>query len=99
MFDQEFGNVFLQTGESALDEKLFEEMKKTCADPRFVFEEGKYLLWEEPQKDNLYVAGVDISEGVGEAASVIQIFDITDLREIKQVAIYHNREISPYNLS
>ena len=99
VFDQEFGNVFLQTGESALDEKLFEEMKETCADPRFVFEEGKYLLWEEPQKDNLYVAGVDISEGVGEAASVIQIFDITDLREIKQVAIYHNREISPYNFT
>jgi len=99
VFDQEFGNVFLQTGESALDEKLFEEMKENCIEPKFVFEEGKYLLWDEPQKDNLYVAGVDISEGVGEAASVIQILDITDLREIKQVAVYHNREISPYNFT
>lgn len=99
VFDQEFGNVFLQTGESALDEKLFEEMKSDCAEPNYIFEDGKYLMWEEPNQDKLYVAGVDISEGVGEAASVIQILDITDLREIKQVAIYHDRTISPYNFT
>ena len=92
-------NVFLQTGESALDEKLFEEMKRECTEPKFVFNEGKYLMWDEPDKERIYVAGVDISEGVGEAASVIQILDITDLREIKQVAIYHDRTISPYNLT
>jgi hypothetical protein len=99
VFDQEFGNIFLQTGESALDEKLFEEMKRECTEPKFVFNEGKYLMWDEPDKEKIYVAGVDISEGVGEAASVIQILDITDLREIKQVAIYHDRTISPYNLT
>ena len=98
-FDQEFGNVFLQTGESAVDEKLFEEMKAECSEPKFVFDEGHYLLWEEPNRDHIYVAGVDICEGVGEAASVIQIFDLTDLREIKQVATYHNRTISPYNFT
>jgi hypothetical protein len=86
-FDQEFGNVFLQTGESAVDEKLFEEMKAECSEPKFVFDEGHYLLWEEPNRDHIYVAGVDICEGVGEAASVIQIFDLTDLREIKQVQL------------
>jgi len=99
VFDQEFGNVFLQAGESALDEKLFEEMKTECVEPRFVFNEGKYLLWDEPDKDKIYVVGVDISEGIGEAASVVQILDITDLREIKQVAIYHDRQISPYNFT
>jgi len=99
VFDQEFGNIFLQTGESALDEKLFEEMKRECIEPKFIFNEGKYLMWDEPDKEKIYVAGVDISEGVGEAASAIQILDITDLREIKQVAIYHDRTISPYNLT
>jgi len=98
-FDQEFGNVFLQTGESALDEKLFEEMKSDCTEPKFVFDEGHYLLWEEPDKEKIYVAGVDISEGVSQAASVIQILDMTNLREIKQVATYHNRMISPYNFT
>lgn len=99
VFDQEFGNVFLQTGESALDEKVFEEMKGECTEPKFVFNEGKYLMWDEPDKEKIYVAGVDISEGVGEAASVVQILDITDLREIKQVATYHDRTISPYNFT
>jgi hypothetical protein len=99
VFDQEFGNVFLQTGESALDEKLFEEMKSECTEPKFVFEDGKYFLWDEPNKEKIYVAGVDISEGVGEAASVIQILDITNLRQIEQVAVYHNRNISPYNFT
>lgn len=98
-FDQEFGNVFLQTGESAVNEILFEQLKSECADPTFVFDEGKYLLWDEPSNDKIYVAGVDISEGVGEAASVVQVLDITDLRDIKQVATYHNRTISPINFT
>lgn len=98
-FDQEFGNVFLETGESAVNEHLFDELKTECAEPTFVFDEGHYLLWEEPNQEKIYVAGVDISEGVSEAASVVQILDITDLRSIKQVAEYHNRNISPINFT
>ncbi|CAB5226374.1 large terminase protein [uncultured Caudovirales phage] len=98
-FDQEFGNTFLQTGESAIDEAFFEKLKAECAEPTFVFDEGHYLLWKEPDKERLYVVGVDVAEGVGEAASVVQVLDITDLRNIEQVAIYHNRNISPYNFT
>lgn len=98
-FDQEFGNVFLQTGESAVNEKLFEELKLECCEPRYIFDSGDYLMWEEPSQEKTYTVGVDISEGVGEAASVIQVLDITDLREIKQVATYHNRSISPINFT
>lgn len=98
-FDQEFGNVFIQTGESAINEKLFLELKSECYDPPFIFDEGKYLLWEEPNKDGIYVVGVDVSEGVGEAASCVQVLDMSDLRNIKQVAIYHDRNISPYNFT
>ena len=98
-FDQEFGNVFLQTGESMVNEQLFDELKINCADPAFVFDEGHYKLWEEPNEERIYVAGVDISEGVGLAASVIQIFDFTDLRDIKQVASFHDRNISPINFT
>ncbi len=50
-FDQEFGNVFLQTGESAINEKLFDELKEECTQPTYVYDDGKYLLWEEPDKD------------------------------------------------
>lgn len=98
-FDQEFGNVFLQTGESSVGEKLFEELKSDIKEPDYVYDDGKYLLWDTFKEDRIYIAGVDISEGVGQAASVIQIFDITNLRNIEQVAIYHDKNISPYNFT
>jgi len=98
-FDQEFGCQFLQTGESTIDDQLYETMKNTCHDPEFIFDDGKYLLWEEPDPDNIYVVGVDVSEGVGLDASCIQILDITHLSNIKQVAVYHNNNISPYQFT
>jgi hypothetical protein len=98
-FDQEFGNVFLQTGESSVNEKMFEEMKTDIKEPEFIYDDGKYILFDTVKQDRIYVAGVDISEGVGAAASVIQILDITNLKNIEQVAIYHNRNISPYNFT
>lgn len=98
-FQQEFCNEFIQTGESSINEKLFEELKSEIREPEFVYDEGKYMLWDSFKQDHIYVAGVDISEGVGEAASVIQILDITNLKEIEQVGIYHDRNISPYNLT
>ena len=98
-FNQEFGNQFLDSGESAVDEAIFEKLKQECTSPEFVFDEGSYLLWEEPDPQKIYVVGVDIAEGVGENASVIQIFDVTDLTNITQVATYWNNKISPYNFT
>lgn len=95
-FDQEFGCQFLQTGESTIDDELYELMKNSCRDPEYVFDDGNYLLWNEPDMDHIYTVGVDVSEGVGLDASVIQIMDITDLTNIKQVATYRNNKISPY---
>jgi len=98
-FDQEFGNVFLQTGESVVNEKLFEDLKQEVREPLFVYEDGSYLLFDTYKPDHIYVAGVDVSEGVGEASSVVQILDITNLRSIEQVAIFCNNNISPYNFT
>jgi hypothetical protein len=95
-FQQEFENVFLESGETAIDEILFEKLKKECTEPEWVFEEGNYKMWEEPNPNNLYAMGVDVSEGVNEAATVVQVLDITDPGTMKQVAVYHNRKISPY---
>lgn len=86
---------FDQVGEAAIDTDLFESMKKYTFEPLYVYEDGKYLLWEQPNEERIYAAGVDISEGIGKNASVIQILDITEPRNIKQVAVYHNNKISP----
>ena len=98
-FNQEFGCQFLETGESVLDDGIIDKLKTNCQEPKYIFDDGKYLMWETSDDTKTYVAGVDISEGVGLAASVVQILDITDLTEIKQVAIYHNNHISPYQFS
>jgi hypothetical protein len=86
---------FDQVGESAIDGELFDEMKRHTMDPIFLYDDGHYKMWERPNEDRIYVAGVDISEGVGKDASVIQILDITEPRQIKQVATYCNNRISP----
>lgn len=96
---QEFECQFLASGESSIDEALFFEMSQKCTEPKIVLDEGNYKIWEEPDSSRIYVAGVDISEGVGIDASVVQILDITDLKEIKQVAVYHSRHIPPLEFS
>jgi len=98
-FDQEFGNVFLETGESIIDDEIIKKCNLTIQDPKYVFDDGHYKLWETPVADRIYTVGVDVSEGIGQAASCMQVFDITDLTNIEQVAIYHNRNISPYKFA
>ena len=98
-FNQEFCNVFLQTGESAINDGLYEGLKQKCTEPKFILDSGVYTLWEEPNPECLYVVGVDVAEGVGENASVVQVLNITDLTNITQAAVYHNTKISPYNFT
>jgi hypothetical protein len=93
-FLQEYEIQFLSNSGS-IDEELFYRLSQKCIDAPIILEEGCYRIWEEPSSEKIYVAGVDISEGVGIDASVIQIFDITDIKHIKQVATYHNRNIPP----
>lgn len=95
MWRREFECEFDEVGESALDQELFDSMKKYTLEPLFLLDDGHYALWEKPNEDRIYVAGVDISEGIGKDASVIQILDITEPRRIKQVACYHNNKIPP----
>ena len=90
---------WLSSGESSIDEALFIEMSQQCKPAPIILDEGNYKIWEEPNPEKVYVAGVDISEGVGVDASVIQILDMTDIRDIKQVAVYHNRHIPPLEFS
>ena len=98
-FNQEFNCVFLDSGESSINEEQFERFSVYTKQPSFTMDEGHYQVWDEPKDDRMYVAGVDVAEGVDKDASVIQILDITDLTSIKQVACYHNNTISPSNFT
>jgi hypothetical protein len=86
---------FLSTGESSIDDDLFEEMFARVREPKILLDEGNYKIWEEADPSRLYVAGVDTAEGVGADSSCIQILDITDIKDIRQVACYNNNKIPP----
>lgn len=94
-FDQEFGNQFIEPGETAIADAALEKFKITVSKPQYEFDDGKYRVWADPDPSRVYVAGVDVAEGVGEAYSVIQIMDMTDLTNIEQVAIYRDNTINP----
>jgi len=98
-FSQEFGNEFLHGGESSINEALYNASLRDCREPDYIFDEGKYLMWEEPHEERIYTVGVDVSEGVNECASVVQVLDITDLTSIEQVAVYHTRNTPPYQFT
>lgn len=96
---QEYGGVFLQHGDGAIDYEFFDNLIKNVKQPAQVHENGCYLVYEPPGLEKIYVAGVDTSEGVGKDSSIINIYDITNLQKIEQVAIYANNRISPYEFT
>jgi len=95
-FDQEFGNQFITPGRSVVDPDLLEQLKN-CPEPSMVLDEGKYLIYKMPEVGRHYVMGVDVGEGIGRSNTVAQVFDITNLQEIEQVAVYASNTISPYH--
>lgn len=95
LFEQEFNCSFLETGDSAIDINLLNELEAKCRSPGHAFEDGHYSVWREPQDDHIYGIGVDVGEGIGRAASVVQVLDFTDLTDIHQAAIYSNRYVHP----
>ena len=99
MWLQEFEMEFLASGQSAIDFELFAKMELRCKEPELVLEDGSYKLYGTPTDDRVYCAGIDTAEGIGQDSSVIEIFDITDLNYIEQVAEYKNNTISPYEFA
>lgn len=90
-------NCFLETGNSAVDADVIELFRSTSSKPEYVYENECYKIWFPPDETHLYVIGVDVGEGIGQAASVAQIIDITDLTDIRVVATYHNNKIDPFH--
>lgn len=98
-FHQEFDNTFLDDAASAVGASIIERFKKEKKPPIWTSDDGEYIVFEYPDKNKLYVVGVDVGEGIGRAASVAQILDVTDLQHIKQVAVYGSTKIEPYHFA
>jgi hypothetical protein len=98
-FMQEFGNTFLDAGNSAVGATVIERFKTEKKPPLWHSEDNTYRVYEYPDKNKIYAIGVDVGEGIGRAASVAQVFDITDLTCIEQVAVYGTNLVEPYHFA
>jgi hypothetical protein len=96
-FAQEYGLEFLASGRSVFDQDMLLEQRNNILDIGHIVvdERGNrhivkkvedLIVYKEPESDGLYVAGVDVSEGVdGGDLSVITIFN---RRTGEEVAFY-----------
>lgn len=98
-FAQEYEAQFISDANSFLPEEIYQQFRMNSKPALLVFEQGKYQVWKEYNKDHIYCIGVDTAEGVGRDKSVIVVFDIANLEAIEQVATYCSDEISPYNFT
>lgn len=98
-FAQEYENAFLAAGEIPIDQDVYRMLESSCKDPEFIFDDGQYIVWDEPNEKKFYAIGVDVGEGLNQNASVIQILNITDLTNITQDAVYYTKKQSPYNFA
>lgn len=98
-FNQEFGNQFLDDASSAVGASVIEKFKREKKEAIWISDDEEYIVYEYPNQNNLYVIGVDVGEGIGRAASVAQVLDVTDLQNIKQVAVYGSATIEPYHFA
>jgi hypothetical protein len=96
-FEQEYGNAFVVAGKSVIDQRLLDELRAHCPEPVLVNDEGSYKVYFLPQEKKLYVVGVDVGEGIERSNTTAQVFDVTDLQNIQQVASYASNKINPYH--
>lgn len=94
-FEQEYECRFLGSHNSAFPIRVFEQMKEDIKEPIETMYDGCLNIWRMPETNRVYTMGIDVAEGLGKDASVIQIFDITELDSIDQVAMYYSSLIDP----
>lgn len=98
-FSQEFECNFISSADTAINGDIYEALKVNCITPKIVLDDESYKIWRKPDDGGIYVAGVDVAEGVKQNASCIQILDLRDLSNIEQVATYWSNTIEPYNFT
>lgn len=109
-FAQEFNNEFLSGNNTTklLPDDILEQYRMKLSEckamgflpkkQRIVSLDEKELfefdMWHEFQPQRTYAASMDISEGVGVDASVLYIWDVTELKDIKMCAKFSSNTVS-----
>lgn len=95
-WDQEFECIFLSAGHTLFDLHAIEHAEKMTSEP--VMRVGSLFgqeFWKAPSKNNTYVVGVDLAQGVENDYSVIEVFEFPSM---EQVCEYRTDVESPSKL-
>ncbi len=98
-FLKEYNNTFLDEASTAVGAAVIDSFKKNKKNPVWSSSDLEYIVFETPSINSLYVIGVDVGEGIGRASSVAQILDVTDLQNIKQVAVFGSAVTEPFHFA
>jgi hypothetical protein len=94
---QEFEASFIGSAKTLINPDKLGQLHKLIEEP--VSEYENLRVWDKPQQGKIYVLGVDVAKGVEKDSSVIQVFDITSATLTKQVAVYANNLVDPFDFA
>lgn len=98
-FDHEFAQefpedpetCFLATGSNPFDQTLISKMYEAAPEP--IEDDGKLKIWAEYDKNDRYVIGADVAQGVRSDYSVADVFSV---KTKKQVAQLRTNTLKPF---
>jgi hypothetical protein len=96
---QEYEAKFLGSSKTLINGDKLEELGRKVKNNEPEFKYEHWLCWEKPKANHLYVIGADIAKGVEQDNSVMQIVDITNSKVFKQVGVYANNQIDPFDFT
>lgn len=91
-FEVEFNSAFLGSSKTLISADVLKDMRW---DEPIVNHDGVYSVYEKPQEGHVYFMSCDVGYGKGLDYSTFTIFDITDTKNVRQVAVYRNNNIEP----
>lgn len=103
-FRQEFGNEFIGSGairlftapiiENARRNRIVSPQTEVKMASMAGENTWNIRIWDRPKSGHIYIASADIAEGIGGDSSVLFVFDITDMSNIKLALSFANPNIS-----
>jgi hypothetical protein len=94
---QEFEASFLGSAKTLINPGKLPQLGRIVEEP--IFEDEHIRVWENPKPKKLYLLSCDIAKGVEKDYSVIQGFDVTNPEITKQVMVYANNLINPFDFA
>jgi hypothetical protein len=86
-------DAFLTSGDTYFDSEKIKILLNEIEKNNYIEERKHTWIWEKPKERINYIIAADVAEGVGGDASSATIYRVN--RGFKQVAVYHNNQISP----